>query len=208
MPSARAQADHSGEHFEFDIPAQPLADALRRFASLTREPTLFRSDLVNGRSSTAVRGLYTSEVALHRLLEGTGLTAEKSDQGGRGGFVLNAIDPSVVAPRVALGNLAGYPGLIQARVWEALCAHARTAPGTYRTLLRFEVDGAGQIQRPRLLTSTGDAHRDAAMLATLLAVRLDGPPPADLPQPVTMLIVPRDAENGDAPSCDDGASGA
>lgn len=203
--AAAAQLDATAERFHFDIPAQPLSDALRRYASLTHQPTLFRSDLIRGRRSTAVHGVYSSEVALHRLLDGTGLTAEKSEAGGRVGFVLKVVDPSVVAPRASLGSLAGYPGLIQARVLAALCADPQTVPGAYRSLLRFQVDATGQIQRPRLLSSTGDTQRDAAILAALLRVRMEGPPPPDLQQPVTMLITPREVENADGPDCHDGA---
>lgn len=192
---------------EFDIPAQPLADALRQYASLTHRPALFRSDLVDGRYSSAVHGRYSFEVALYQLLGGTGLVAEKSDAGPLTGFVLKAIKPSEVAPRVGLGDLAGYPGQIQARVWSDLCADARTAPGGYRALLRFEVDDAGQVRHPRLLGSTGDARRDEAMLAVLRRVSVGAPPPPSLPQPVTVLIVPR-VEGGDpGPACGDGTAG-
>ncbi|MBO9357620.1 TonB family protein [Bordetella petrii] len=190
--------------FDFDITAQPLAEALRRYASLTRLPTLFRSDLVKGRTSAPVRGRYSAEAALRELLDGTGLAAEKSNAGPRAGFVLT-VAPSAVMPRTGLGDLAGYPSQIQGRVWDALCADARTAPGAYRSLLRFQVDATGRLQRPRLLSSTGDGRRDEALLAALRRVRLGGPPPPGLAQPVTMLIVPREDGGAQGPRCGEGA---
>ncbi len=202
---AAADPELAAERFDFDLPAQPLADALRLYASLTRQPTLFRSDLVDGRSAAAVQGRYSAAAALFLLLEGTGLTAERADAGPRAGFVLMALDPSSVAPRARLNDLSGYPGEIQARVLEALCADARTRPGSYRSLMRFRLDAAGQIRQPRLLSSTGDAPRDAAVLTVLQGVRVGGPPPSGLPQPVTLLIAPPDEGHGDETPCAAGA---
>lgn len=209
-------ASPATEALDFDIPSQPLADALKRYASLTQRPALFRSELVDGRISSAVRGLYTPEAALRLLLDGTGLLAENAATRSGVAFVLKAESLPEAAPRAAaLGRLSGYPGQVQARVWAALCGDARTAPGAYRSLLRFEVDAAGRLLRPRLLGGTGDVSRDAAMVAALQRVRMDRSPPPDMPQPVTMLILPaagdRAAEDrrcagDDAGKGEDGAS--
>jgi len=201
MPLIAADHELAADHFDFDMPARPLADALRFYASLTRQPTLFRSDLVAGRTAAAVQGRYSAAAALFLLLEGTGLTAERSDAGPRAGFVLMALDPSSVAPRASLNDLSGYPGEIQTRVLAALCADPRTLPGSYRSLMRFRLDATGQILQPRLLGSTGSAPRDAAVLAVLQGVRVGGPPPSGLPQPVTMLIAPPDEGRADEAPC-------
>ncbi|GAA4338804.1 hypothetical protein GCM10023144_36250 [Pigmentiphaga soli] len=84
---------------------------------------------------------------------------------------------------------AGYPALIQSRVLGVLWRSAGAAPGAYRALLRFEVDEGGRIRRPRLLGSTGAARRDALLRAALDGAGLDRPP-ASMPQPVTLLILP------------------
>src|SRR5690606_16209168 len=62
---------------EFDISAQPLGAALFQYGKATGLPAVYPSELVAGRRSSAVRGTYTSEVALSRMLQGTGLVAEK-----------------------------------------------------------------------------------------------------------------------------------
>lgn len=189
---------------DFDIPALPLDDALGRYAAQSRRSTLFRSATVQGRISSAVRGRHSPESALRLLLDGTGLVAERPEEGPAEAFVLKEATAS--APPPVLGNAPaadedddGYDARLQARVWAALCANPRTAPGSYRSLLRFEVDAAGSILRPRLLGSSGDGARDAALLQTLRGVRMDQPPPTAMPQPLTLIVLPRTRR--DAPYC-------
>jgi DNA-directed RNA polymerase specialized sigma24 family protein len=87
-PESRPLSRPVGQMFDFDLPAQPLAAALDRYAAASRRPALFRSELATGRTSSAVRGRYTPEVALDLLRQGTGLMADKSDTGPIDGFVL------------------------------------------------------------------------------------------------------------------------
>lgn len=188
--TAPAWATGSDAQFDFDIPAQPLITALQLYGNVARKPALYRSEMLNGQASSPVRGRYAPQDALRVMLDGTGLVAEKFEHGPDSGFVLKPA-PAAPAPRAAgLGRLAGYPALVQARVWQALCGNPATRPGEYRSLLRFQVDATGQLERPRLIGSTGDARRDAAVLATLQGVRMDDAPPPDFAQPVTMLLLP------------------
>ena len=192
--------------FDFDIPAQLLNDALQRYGAVARQPVLYRSEIVTGQISTAVHGRYTPEVALHLLLEGTGLSAEKFDMGQGSAFILKAASDSVAGPSAnGLGNRTGYLGLVQTRVWQALCGNLLTAPGRYRAVLRFQLDATGHVERPRLIGSTGDGRRDIAVLETLRDIRMDAAPPKDMPQPVTLLLFPHDAEFG--LPCDPAAGG-
>lgn len=121
----------SGDAFlSFDIPAQPLSDALREFARVTRLPTLYRSELVDGLDSSPVHGFLTAQTALAQLLESTGLVAQRIASDTGPAFVLRAADgaTSGAAERGGLGNLAGYPAFVQARVMSALCATAPSSP--------------------------------------------------------------------------------
>lgn len=188
----------AGPLLDFDIPAQPLDAALQRYGSLSHQPALYRAEIVNGQTATAVHGRYTAEQALNLLLQGTGLTAEKFATGRDNAFILKAPAASASAQsrKAGLGNLTGYPARLQTRVWQALCDNPRTAPGSYRSLLRFQVDATGRVARARMIGSTGDAGRDAAMLETLGHVRMDSAPPPDLAQPVTLLLLPNDAGFG------------
>lgn len=208
--AAMAMPAQTGEQrFDFDIPAQPLNDALQRYGAIARQPALYRSEILTGQISTAVHGRYTPEAALHLLLEGTGLSAEKFDMGQSSAFILKAASHSAVEPSAnGLGNRTGYPALVQTRIWQALCGNPLTVPGRYRAVLRFQLDVAGRIERPRLIGSTGDARRDVAVLETLRGIRMDAAPPKDMPQPVTMLLFPHDAEFGlscDAPRTEAGS---
>jgi len=195
-PASSNSATAGDGLFAFDIPSLPLNVALSRYATITKRPALFRSEMVVGRLSSVVRGLYLPEIALRMLLQGTGLIAEQIAAGHEDVFVLRE-DDAVAQPQ-ADGNkkIADLPylSIVQARLWDTLCRSASTAPGNYRALLRFHLDATGQLQRARLLGSTGDAHRDAAILNALRRVRMDSTPPLSMPQPVTILILPRDAD--------------
>ncbi|SUA92979.1 STN domain-containing protein [Pandoraea pulmonicola] len=176
----------------FDIPAQPLSDSLREFARVTRLPTLYRSELVVGLESSAVHGRFAAPVALARMLENTGLVAQRIESDTGPAFVLRTADggASGTGGRGGLGNLAGYPAFVQASVMAALCAREDTAPGGYRALLRFRVGPGGALESVELMSGTGDAHRDRAIVTGLRQLTLDFAPPADLRQPLTLLIAP------------------
>lgn len=204
-PPDDADAQAAEGIIEFDIPAQPLASALQHYALISRRPALFSSEMVAGRYSRALRGRYSPEAALHRLLERTGLAAQQGVGGSANAFVLKAIAPEA-ASRPAPGLDFAYGAHVQAGVWAALCADARTAPGSYRALLRFHVDGDGRLREPRLLTSTGSAARDTAVLRRLAQVRVDRSPPRNLPQPLTMILLPDDERDADGVASQCGAS--
>ena len=75
--SARA-ADRT---YHFDIPAEALSQALRAFGQTAGEQIIFTEDLVSGLTFSGLRGDFSAEVALQRLLQGTGLMAERSPTG-------------------------------------------------------------------------------------------------------------------------------
>jgi TonB family protein len=212
LPSATAR-DASGSLFDFDIPAQPLAAALQKYSILVDIPIVFSSDMVRGRRSSALQGHYSSEAALRQLLDNTGLTAERQDSGIGATLLLResvqsqpGAEPDPALPGSAVARLfgqAGYPGLLQRRIWQALCANPGTAPGQYRLLFRFQVDADGRLAGTRLLVSTGNPRRDAAVLDTLQRIQVDSPPPAIVQHPLTMSLLPDDPDT--TPRCDSGA---
>lgn len=65
----------------YDIPEQPLADAVRSFGRQAQVQVVFRSDLVEGRRSRAVQGQYSPQQALQQLLAGSGLRAQRGQDG-------------------------------------------------------------------------------------------------------------------------------
>ncbi|WP_411881433.1 secretin and TonB N-terminal domain-containing protein [Polaromonas sp. YR568] len=202
-PAAAAASAH-GDSFDFDLPAQPLSSALERYAVITDRSVLFSDALVAGRMSSPVKGRHAPEAALAALLAGTGLAAE--NPGGRlqNSFVLKQASAAAAAQADGPGLERSYDGLVQMRVWEALCADRRTAPGNYRASLRLTVDPGGRLAAPALIGSTGDAGRDQAVLAALDRLQMDHSPPAGLRQPLVLVILPRGRIAGQA--CRTGAA--
>lgn len=77
--------------YSFDIPAQNLGSALREFARVARQQVTFDAAAVRGKHAPALRGSYTAEQALERLLSGSGLEAQR----GRSGlFIVRPIVPA------------------------------------------------------------------------------------------------------------------
>lgn len=71
----------------FAIEAGPLQASLLTYAAQSRRQILFSPQQVAGRSAPALKGAYSPDAALARLLEGTGLTVQQS---GPNAFVLRA----------------------------------------------------------------------------------------------------------------------
>jgi len=76
-PSASGQ----NRSYHFDIPGETLSEALRAYGRAAGQQIIFTEDVVTGIRVAPLRGDYLPEVALERLLEGTGLTAERSPSG-------------------------------------------------------------------------------------------------------------------------------
>ncbi len=67
--------------FHFDIASQPLSQALKTFGQVSGLEIIFTEEVVAGRDAGALKGEYTTEAAIERLLSGTGLIAERSPAG-------------------------------------------------------------------------------------------------------------------------------
>lgn len=206
--SARAQSDAAplrpqAARIAFDIEAQPLAAALEQYGRATGLPVFFDAERVAGRHAAPVHGLFDAQAALDALLAGTGLVADDAGVGATTAFVLRLTPgvPASARPADAVQAAPatahrGYDGLVQTRVWEALCAHPRAAPGGYRAAMRFVIDGTGRIAHAFLLHTSGERVRDEAILDTLRQLRIDRAPPPDMAKPLTMLILPRSQTPG------------
>ena len=67
--------------YKFDMPRQPLAAALQSYGQTAERQIIFTNDLVRDRLAPELRGSYSAEEALSRLLEGTDLVATRSPEG-------------------------------------------------------------------------------------------------------------------------------
>ncbi|WP_249729206.1 TonB-dependent siderophore receptor [Acidovorax sp. CCYZU-2555] len=89
---AAAQVVHAQEaQVQFDIAAQPLANALGAFGQQARQQVLFDEADVAGRSARAVRGSLSPRQALEQLLAGSGVAIAGAKAGG---FALKALPPA------------------------------------------------------------------------------------------------------------------
>ncbi|CAM0118727.1 TonB-dependent receptor [Stenotrophomonas maltophilia] len=81
VPAGQAQPAIIAPVRQYTIPEQPLADAVRAFGRQADVQVVFRSDLVEGRRSSAVRGEYSQMQALQQLLRGSGVRAQRGMDG-------------------------------------------------------------------------------------------------------------------------------
>ena len=79
MTGAAPASAQPAEQFRFDLPAEPLAQALRAIALQTGRSIIAPDELVRRRQAPALSGMLTPEQAVERLLEGTGLIVRLVD---------------------------------------------------------------------------------------------------------------------------------
>ena len=78
-PICAAAGDDSVRHF--NIRSQDLSEALKALSAAADEQLLFSADLVADKRSPPLSGQYTFSAALSRLLEGSGLTLDRTRSG-------------------------------------------------------------------------------------------------------------------------------
>jgi len=93
VPAVYAQASYN-----FNLPAQPLADALRAVGSQGGANVTFEPATVRGRKAPALKGSYSVQQALDHLLAGSGLVV-RTTQGGS--FLVETADATGKAPSAA-----------------------------------------------------------------------------------------------------------
>jgi TonB family protein len=196
--ATNAFADERLPPLLFDIPSQSLSTALSAFAAQTGAFGIYDGKLIAERRSVALKGELPPDVALAVLLEGTGLVAEYTSGNAfvvvapKGG---GAIQQSVDIASAALSSMNDpeqrYSAQLQQSMEAALCSVSLTRPGDYRAAISVTIDARGMVQRLRLLSSTGDGHRDAAILAAGAQAKVGQPPPPGMKQPFAMVILPR-----------------
>jgi len=181
-------AQAADARFHFDIPAQSLETALAAYVAVTGVETIYDSELMGARQSTAVKGVLAPDIALRVLLEGTGLSEIST------GNAFAVVD----APRgqhyggARLSEFGPYYGSLQDGFAHVFCRHVETVPGDFRAIIRFSIGSTGELRNLRLLNSTGDLRRDAIIADELHGMTFD-PPPARMPQPITRMVAPRAA---------------
>lgn len=162
----------------YNIPSQDLAKAINAYVAASGVQVLYDASLTAGRPSAAVIGTLSPEIALQRLLGGSGLVARRTD--------FDAITIAALDKVAATSPDPRFLGALQAGILGALCRTDETRPGTYRMALQVWFDRENNIARSMLLGSTGDSRRDAAVTHALSDLALAVAPPAGMAQPVPL----------------------
>ncbi|WP_435635369.1 TonB-dependent siderophore receptor [Pseudomonas solani] len=113
--SSEAASEQRQPQFQFDIPSQPLLDALGEFTATTGIAVLRTTEEQLAGQAPAVRGHYTADQAMGLLLQGSGLsfrhgagsiTLERPS--GDGTLDLSQIDINAAGQQSAWGPVSGY----------------------------------------------------------------------------------------------------
>jgi hypothetical protein len=188
MADGSTAPDPSNGRRSFDIPSQALWAALDQYSAATGIGVLFDGGMSADRISAPVEGVLSPAAALQALLSSTGLTARYVS--------LTAVTLVPALPERRRGGGGDpareqYFAAIQAAVVRVLCQRAETRPGDYRSVLRLWIDRSGVVRRSEILGSSGQPRRDAAIEASLSNLDVRERPALDLPQPVTLVLLPR-----------------
>lgn len=215
MPAAQAQNDAS-EHrasngvIHFQIPAEPLDQALDAYEHAAGIGVLIDGNLLDGRIGAPLNGDYPPHDALQSLLEGTGLRADFTAADA----AVVVLSPTPMLPPQASGSIpsqsitaadidgvdgyAAYATLVQNRLTAALCRTLQTEPGSYRLVVQLLINNSGSVMDSKVIGSA-DPQRKAAVTRIVRSLVLGEAPPAGLQQPVTILLRP--LGNGVVPDC-------
>ncbi len=183
--SASDNQQPTGPLVRFDIPSQPLAAALETYARISGREVLYDGALAAGLHSAAIGGVHAPAEALYLLLAGTGLSAHFEDAEF---FVLTSASPESHG-RPFDTDQQRYFGHLQASLRAAFCQRRDILPGQYRLAARLWIGPSGDVVQEKRLASTGDSDRDGGIDDALHGLKL-GVPPADVEQPITIVIMP------------------
>ena len=103
----------------FDIPAQPLADALIAFGAATGLQVFYDGALAVGRRSAPAKGLFTPMQGLQTLLRGTGYAPHATDDADTITIVMAPSQPAW--PTALPARTAAY-GAMPRRAWSPVTA--------------------------------------------------------------------------------------
>jgi hypothetical protein len=192
---------------EFDIPAQLLVDALQAYSRRSGVQVMYESSAAANLRSVPVKGIFTPDVALQKLLGESGLEFKHSRS--------NAVTIARAAPSgdrpwddaspvsdLTLGTLrirssasaadddsvSQYISTIRTDIQKALQRASKGHSGAYRVGLLLWIDESRTVQRAEMFGADRNPQRDAAIAAALQGLVLGQKQPANLPQPVRFML--------------------
>jgi hypothetical protein len=184
------------EPARFDIPSQPLEDALIAYAGATGVEVFVDHALANDQRSSPVQGVYNFEEALRLLLAKTGLEYRRAADHAY----------TLVAPPLQEPPIGGAPNwssdsprrqfftALQLAIKRTLCARPETSPGRYRAALAIWIGPTGNVVNARVLGANVQEQTARSLVDDMQRVSIGQSPPPGLEQPVTFVILPRSTD--------------
>ncbi len=84
-----------------------------------------------------------------------------------------------------------YAGIVQQDLQRRLMESAAARKAKYAVVIRLWFNADGAVSRYELAGTTGDSASEEALRAVLAKLRLEQPPPENMPQPMKLRIVSR-----------------
>ncbi|MDQ8728081.1 TonB C-terminal domain-containing protein [Bradyrhizobium sp. LHD-71] len=186
-------APYANKSIEFDVPAQPLMSALKSYGTIAGIELFYESSVIAGLRSKEVRGAYPPDLALNILLGGSGLHSESFAAG-----TATILPQPKQAGRAALKAIKSksetfvpYFALIQSSLRGMFCRTSGMQTHPAELLVRLWIAPSGLVVRTELVSSTGSEERDRSYASALRNFVIAAPPPLNMPQPVTLMILPQ-----------------
>ena len=191
---ASPRALHSDARIEFDIPAQPLGSALKAYSTVSRLELFYESSMVDNRRSPPLHGLLTRETALQLLLDGTGLSVASLAPG-----TVTLLPPPTGAAngdghavtRSRAAEFMPYFALVQEGIRSAFCHSLAVETNDTELFIRLWIAPSGAIARAEYFPSPGSEPQSRAYAAAIGSIVIAEPPPQRMPQPITVMVLPR-----------------
>jgi hypothetical protein len=175
----------------FDIPAQSLNSALDAFCAVTGTEIYYDGAVARDLRSSTISGNLNPDEALRSLIAGTDLVALRArensyllihpgDEGAR----------ALAAARIAEdGAYLRYFAVIQDDIQRLLCGYPYGSSGE-RLVIRIWIGPSGTVRRAELDGTVPQSGRWRPLIAALGTAQFHAPPPAQMPQPVSLVVLP------------------
>jgi hypothetical protein len=201
-----------GQAVSFNIPRQPLAQAIQAYSQTSGVDVFYESRIAAGGISNSVTGDYPPDAALRLLLGGADFsirftkpnavvlslpTARDDLPPDR---VLQGFDFSLDTIRVAAdppparaneARLQEFGEAVTTDMEAALRKNLKIRSGNYRVQLKLWIDPSSVVRRVEMAQTTGDPERDAAITGLLQGFVVSRVPPPATPQPIRIIVAVR-----------------
>lgn len=187
-----------GQPVSFEIPAQPLAQALDSFSIASGIDVFYNAAMAERRRSMPVIGTFTPQQAIAIMLSGSGYVARVTAPGS---IAIVNHEPGPAAAEAPFGpsRYEAYFSKVQARIDDVLCALPDRSAAEADMLLRIWLRPSGEVARAELLSADQPGKPSVnRLVADAISVAKFAAPPGNMPQPLTLVVLPPPSR-GDLP---------